>query len=378
MDLMEYKAKELFEKAGIPVSPGITVSSVDELREKDFEYPAVVKAQVQTGGRGKAGGIKFAENKGELLEAAAAVLGMDIKGHTVSKVMVTNKVNVSREFYFSVMLDRNTKKRIMIFSPCGGVDIEQTAKQDPEKIFKLEIDPLLGFSKPDAIYLAGKAGLYGEQSAKFAGMAEKLYKLSVNHYCMLAEINPLIVDESDDLIALDAKISIDDSAVQRLPDIAEYKASLETHPLVKEAADYKFLYIPCDETGEVVVMSNGSGMLMTCIDHITAAGMAVSAVLDLGGGSTAERIENGIRILLSTPNAKILFINIFGGITRCDEVANGIKAAVENHKMGAPILTRFEGTNKDKGLEIIEGLDNVIFADGLKEAIGKLITWKKS
>lgn len=271
------------------------------------------------------------------------------------------------------MLDRNTKHHIIIFSPCGGMDIEQTAKTDPDKIYKIPIDPLLGYSSADGIYLGGKAGLDYAQCKQLSSIIGKLYAMCKKRDCMLAEINPLVVNDEGNLVALDAKIMIDDSGVARQPDLAELQKESLTDPLVKEASDYNFLYIPCESDGDVVVMSNGSGMLMSCIDHLARRGRKVAAVLDLGGGATSDRIRHAVRILFSTPGAKQLFINIFGGITRCDEVAGGIHLAVTEDGVTHPVVVRFEGTNKDKGLEIIHDLDNVIYADGLISGVEAIV-----
>lgn len=374
VDLMEYQAKELFKDAEIPIQRGFTLSAPEEMAaiEKDLSYPLVVKAQVQTGGRGKAGGIRFAENSEELHTAVHAILGMNIKGHTVKKVMLAEKTEVRRELYLSILLDRDKKKHIVIFSPNGGMDIEQTAKKSPKIIYKVEIDPFLGLKSGDAFYLANKGGLTPEQAKQFWDILKKLYDLCKSHSLLLAEINPLALDAQGRLIALDAKITVDDAAIPRLPKIAGMKAAEDVPPLVAEAAQYNFLYIPCEEKGDIVVMSNGSGMLMSCIDHITKEGMAVCAVLDLGGGATADRICHAVRILFSSEKARIMFINIFGGITRCDEVAEGIRLAVKEFGITKPIVTRFEGTNKEKGLAIISNLANVVYADNLLSGVNKI------
>lgn len=364
MDLMEFEARTLFEEGGLPILKGMTVESTDQI-EGDFHFPVVVKAQVMTGGRGKAGGVRLAADETELKKVASEILGMKIKQFTVQKVLIVEKADIQQEMYLSILLDRNTKKHRIVFSPQGGVDIEQTAQSNPELIFKMDIDPLLGYNSQDGIYLADKAGLTGDLKKEFAALVGKLYGVVKANDCLLAEINPLITTQDGHLIALDAKISVDDSGIFRHSRLVEYKDAHTVEPLVREAAQYRFLYIPCDPEGNVVIMSNGSGMLMSCIDHITRHGNKVSAVLDLGGGSTADRIEHGIRILFQTPGAKILFINIFGGITRCNEVALGIRNAIENQKIEKPIVVRFEGTNKDEGLKIIEGLPCVIWADGL-------------
>lgn len=377
MDLMEFEARTLFTDGGLSVPKGLVVNELSQLEEKhEFIYPVVVKAQVMTGGRGKAGGVREVSNMNELKTTVANMIGMKIRDQTVEKVMIVEKVEIDREMYLSIILDRNTKKHRIIFSPRGGVDIEQTAKTNPELIFYLDIDPLLGYMVPDGIYLGTKAGLDAARSKELAALTGKLYSIVCNNDCLLAEINPLVLTKSDQLIALDAKISVDDCAIFRHAPLVKFKEAHITEPLVREAAQYKFLYIPCDPEGNIVIMSNGSGMLMSCIDHITRHGNKVSAVLDLGGGSTADRIEQGIRILFETKGAKLMFINIFGGITRCDEVANGIKNAIMNQNITNPVVVCFEGTNKDTGLEIIKDLSRVTYADGLirgEEAVRRLI-----
>lgn len=366
MDLMEFEARSIFADGGLPVPAGTVFAQGDELTG-DFTFPVVVKAQVATGGRGKAGGVKTAHDFDELKARAAEILGMKIGVHTVEKIMVVEKASIAKEMYLSILLDRNAKKHVIVFSPDGGVEIEKTAKEHPEKIFKIEIDPLLGCSSPDGIYLAQKAGLDLSQRKEFAALVGKLYETAKANDALLCEINPLVVTSEGKLLAVDAKISVDDSAVFRHPKLVEIQNAHQVEPLIAEASEFRFLYIPCDASGTVVIMSNGSGMLMSCIDHITKGGNKVSAVLDLGGGATADRIEQAVRILYKTEGAKILFINIFGGITRCDEVAAGIRGAVEKLGVTRPIVVRFEGTNKAKGLEIIEGLSNVAFADSLHE-----------
>ncbi len=373
MNLMEYKARDLFAEAGLPVSTGFTVDSIEELEQMEIPLPAVIKAQVETGGRGKLGGVKLADTREEAISHAKNILGMDIKGHIVKKLMVVKKVEIKDEMYLSVMLDRNTKHHIIIFSPCGGMDIEQTAKTAPEKIFKMPIDPLLGYLPEDGYYLGSKAGLSFAQAKQLSKIIGQLYALCKKRYCTLTEINPLVVNDEDNLVAIDAKVVIDDSGVAFQPDLMELKKESMTEELVKEADSFNFLYIPCDPEGDVVVMSNGSGMLMSCIDHLARKGRKVAAVLDLGGGATSDRIRHAVRILFSTPGAKQLFINIFGGITRCDEVAGGIHLAVTEDGVTHPVVVRFEGTNKDKGLEIINDLTNVIYADGLISGVDAIV-----
>lgn len=372
MDLMEYKARELYQKYQVHTTNGVVVECLDELPAKTagLAYPLVVKAQVQTGGRGKAGGVKFAENKDELTEAAGKILGMNIKGHVVKKLLIAEKAEISKECYLAIMLDRMVKSPVIIFSPEGGVDIEETAKKAPDKIFRIPVDPTIGVRDYIARYIIGKSGLGMEFCDKMHDLLNKLYKMFCEYDCTLVEINPLGVTQDGELTALDGKVSVDDSALYRQPDILEFRNSIGEDALVVEARKFNFLFIPCDSDGNIAVMSNGSGMLMSCIDIITKHGMKVGAVLDLGGGATSDRIKEAIRILLSDAGFDALFINIFGGITRCDEVAAGIKAALENIAGNKLVVVRFEGTNKDKGLEILKTVEgDVVFADSLAEGV---------
>lgn len=380
MDLMEFKARELFEMAGLPVKKGVVGETVEELvaaieANKEITFPLVCKAQVQVGGRGKAGGIKMADNMDQLKEVAGQILGMDIKGHIVKRLMAVEKAEITKEFYLSIMLDRLTKCPLVIFSTQGGMDIEEVSKTTPELIHKIPVNPLSGMTKEVTSDLAQKAGVEGKTAEQFEEVLVKLYDFFMARDCMLAEINPLAIDCEGNILALDGKVSVDDSSLYRQPEVAEFKKSLEKDEdeLIKEARDWNFLYIPCDSKGTIAVSSNGSGMLMSCMDRIHDNGMVVYAGLDLGGGATAEKIKEAIRIISTGDQVKAIFINIFGGITRCDEVAGGVRLAKETYGIDKPIVIRFEGTNKDKGLEIIQGLDNVIYADGLIQGVEELV-----
>ena len=379
MDLMEYRAQGLFAKYNIPCCLGIVVNDLDELeRQKDvLKYPAVIKAQVKTGGRGKAGGVKFADRYEDVKMVAEAMFGMNIKGHTVKKLMISEKKSVDREFYLSVILDRGTKCPVFMFSPDGGMEIEKLAKEHPDRIYKTVVTPSFGAKDYIANYFGTKAGLDNTQIKELNVLIKNLYKLFCEYHCLLCEINPLAIDASGHIIALDGKISIDDSALPKFPEFAAPEDGEVVHPLVKEAAGYNFLYIPCDSEGDVSVISNGSGMIMSCIDHIAKHGSKVRSSLDLGGGATANRIQEAIRIVLSDPDIKILFINIFGGITRCSEVALGIKGAIETYGVKVPVIVRFEGTNKEIALETIKTLPNVINVDGLISGVEALCKIKK-
>ncbi|HBR02800.1 MAG TPA: succinate--CoA ligase subunit beta, partial [Ruminiclostridium sp.] len=357
MKLLEYKAKELFEQFGVPVMHGCVVDDLGTIAQTienaGLTYPVVVKAQVQIGGRGKAGGIRFADNAGEAGEHCRALLHSELKGYRVDKLLIVEKAEHEIEWYLSIMLDRLSKRPMIIFSAEGGVDIEETSRISPSRVHKLVIDPMIGIQAYMARYFLSASGLSLDYLGRMHELLCNLYRCFNAYDCMLCEINPLILDKKGQFIALDSKVDIDDSALYRLPDMAAFRDSIQEEALIREARDFGFLYIPIEKDGSIAVMSNGSGMLMSCIDLISREGMKVCAALDLGGGATSERIAQAVRILVSTPGIKALLINIFGGITRCDEVAGGIKLALMSAKKNMTAVIRLEGTNKEKGLEII-------------------------
>lgn len=380
MKLLEYKAKELFDKYNVPTMNGCVVDASEtmeaEINKAGLTYPVVVKAQVQIGGRGKAGGIRFAETPAEAKQHCEDLLFSELRGYKVNQLLIVEKSqNNKTELYLSIMLDRMTKRPMIIFSANGGVEIEQTAKEDPDKIIKLVVDPFVGIKDYMASYMLSKSGMDMSYKNQLTAMLQKLYAIFMDYSCMLVEINPLVINTQDKLVALDGKIDIDDSALFRLPDIQEFAAKLQPdNPLINEAAKFNFLYIPIEEEGTIAVMSNGSGMLMSCIDLITKEGMKVSAVLDLGGGATSDRIKEAMCILLETPGVKAVLINIFGGITRCNEVAGGVKLALEGKHEDKIVVVRMEGTNKQQGLEIISSIRDVdiVSVPGLKECVKAL------
>ncbi|MBQ8506493.1 MAG: acetate--CoA ligase family protein [Clostridia bacterium] len=379
MKLMEYQAKLLFQKYALPVMHGCVIDRVEDLASaietEKVSYPLVVKVQIQSGHRGQAGGIQFADNFEEAKKHSENLLGREMLGYTVKKLYLVEKADYKTEWYLSIMLDRLSKQPIIIFCAEGGMEIEETAKVNPSAIKKIVIDPMIGVQDYMARYLLSSSGLDIAYTKQLDALLKKLYKCFMDYDCMLTEINPLVVDNNDQLIALDGKVDIDDSALYRLPDVMAWRDELPVEDLVKEAREFDFLYIPCEEGGSIAVCSNGSGMLMSCIDMITKNGMHVGAVLDLGGGATAARIREAMRILFSTPGVKAVLINIFGGITRCDEVAGGVKLAMENGDLdGKFIVVRMEGTNKDIGIGIINSLDaDVVLADGLRESVATLL-----
>ena len=340
-----------------------------------LRYPVVVKAQVQIGGRGKAGGIQFANSIEQVKEHVNRLLGSVLKGYKVNDLLVVEQSRHETEWYLSIILDRLSKYPLIMFSDLGGVDIEETAKKFPERIKTLSVNPMIGIQDYMARYLLSGCSLSLDFLPQLDGILKKLYQVFVRYDALVTEINPLVVDEGNQLIALDGKVEVDDSALYRLPDIQAYRESMAEEDFVKESRKYDFLYIPIQSGGSIGVVSNGSGMLMSCIDMITKESMDVGAALDLGGGATSERISEAMRIMFSTPGVKAVLINIFGGITRCDEVAEGVKLAIERHGLQEKLVViRMEGTNKEIGVDIIRGLSgNVILVPGLRESIRALI-----
>lgn len=376
MKLMEYQARETFANYGIPVMNGVVIDTLDHIEEKiaGLKFPLVVKAQVQVGGRGKAGGIQFAENAGELKEKCESLLFTTLKGHKVNKLMIVEKAFGRKECYLSVILDRLNKTPMIIFSAEGGVDIEETAAVNPEAIIKIPVDPAIGIRKYTVRYIINKSGVKPEILPALYDLIRSLYRMFADTDALLAEINPLLINEDNTVTALDGKVDVDDSALYRQPGIVRYREELQEEELVLEARKFDLLYIPIEENGDIGVISNGSGMLMSSIDLISKAGMIVGAALDLGGGATAARIREAVRIVLSNNKIHNLYINIFGGITRCNEVAEGVNAAMASQPEGKYVVVRLEGTNKEEGISILKtsGSD-ILSVDGLAEGVNALV-----
>jgi len=374
MNLLEYMARDVFDAYDIPSTSGFVASTVDELKNlaPGLTYPMVIKAQVQTGGRGKAGGVKFPENPDEFVEMGKSILGMSIKGLKVEKVFCYPKVDIDREMYLSFTLDRKTKLPVMIFSPEGGVEINEIAEKNPEKLVKQLIPAGSALDDFYIRYAVDKTGLEAQYVDEFATICKKLYDAFIKHDCMLAEINPLIVDPDGHLLALDSKVDIDDNALYRHPETLPFKDEMTSDEWVREARSFDFLFIPIKDEGNIAVISNGSGMIMSTIDLISKNGMDVTCALDLGGGATAERIQEALRIVASRENVDTIFINIFGGITRCDEIARGIEGALAKLS-DVRLMVRLEGTNKDVGLEHLRSFGgNIRIVDGLDEGVAAL------
>ena len=375
MDLMEYKAHELFNECDIPSAKGVVCDSAVQVEglAAGLNFPVCIKAQVQIGGRGKAGGIKFADSVEEAQKASRDILGMDIKGHAVKKVMIVEKVEIEKEFYLSIMLDRLSKCPIIIFSRAGGVDIEETAKKNPDAVVKVLIDPFVGIRDYTVRYLINKTGVDAGLFEQLFDFLKKLYEMFLKYDCLLTEINPLAITKDNELKALDGKISVDDNALSRQPEILEFRNLLDEDELVIKARQQRFLYVPCEPDGNIAVMSNGSGMVMSCMDLISKKGMKVGVAFDLGGGATSDRIAKAVEIVLSNENIDTLFISIFGGITRCDEVAGGVKLAMESQTKEKTVIVRIEGTNKDRGTDIINSIKgNVVPVGSIIEGVDEL------
>lgn len=358
MKLLEYQAHELFHRYGIPSAQGFAFSSVEELESAldKIAFPAVIKAQVQTGNRGKAGGVAVVRSREELMKKASDIFALKIKGLPVRKIFLTAFIEKSAEFYLSFTIDRKTKFPIMIFSSSGGMEINEIAESDPSKIIRTLIEPFQGIQPHLIQYIFDKSGLDKKYFSQLYDIITKLYTVFMECDCLLAEINPLVVDKCDTLMALDAKIEIDDSALIRHEEFKALRDELTDNPLVREARAWDFLYIPIASEGNVGIISNGSGMIMSSLDLLTKKGVKVSCALDLGGGATSERVKEAIRIVFQTQGVDLVFINIFGGITRCDEIANGIRMALEKHPQYR-VVVRMEGTNKQLGIQVIQTMN---------------------
>ena len=386
MKLLEYQARAIFEKFDIPVMNGVVIDSLEGIPEKIAEanltYPVVIKVQVQIGGRGKAGGVKFANNAEEAVEIAKQLYHLNVRGYIANQLLIVEKANVAKEWYMSIMLDRNTKCPLLIFSPCGGMEIEQVAKETPDKVAKVAIDPLRGVQDYTIRYMMSSTGMdVNGEDKKYVGqlteIVKKLYKAFFDYNTMLVEINPLGVTDDDTILALDGKVEVDDNAMQigKLPDIVAFRDQLQEDQRVIDARQYGFHFIPIDDNGTVGIMSNGSGMMMSCLDLITKRGMVVGEGLDQGGGAVAEKLCEGVKIMFRNPAIKVLLVYIFGGITRCDEVCGGIKMALDQLPDDKRVVVRIEGTNKETAMEIIESMkDKVTAVDNVPEAVEAL--WK--
>jgi succinyl-CoA synthetase beta subunit len=364
VDLYEYQGKRYFARFGIPVSPGGVADTVEEAVERAEEagYPVVVKAQVKVGGRGKAGGIQLAADAEAVRRHAAAILGMDIKGQRVQRLWIEHASDIAREYYVSFTLDRSAKKHLCMVSARGGVDIEEVASSDPGAIARRHVDPLEGLSADMAAELVAEAGLDPEARPQAAELLGLLYRGYVEGDCDLAEINPLILTTEGKVHALDAKVTLDDNATFRHPEWAEFAGTETTDPRERLARDKGLQYVGLD--GFVGIIANGAGLAMSTCDVVEQVGGKPANFLDIGGGANAAQMANALEVINSDEKVRSIFINIFGGITRGEEVANGIVEAMGRVEIASPIVIRLDGTNAEEGRRILaehgaQGLESV-------------------
>lgn len=353
MKIHEYQAKDVFASFGIPIPKGRVATTTDEAREIANEYgrPVMIKAQVHVGGRGKAGGIKYCANADEAVGNASAILGMNIKGLTVRKVLVTEAIDIAHEVYVGIIIDRANKLPVVMVSGEGGIDIEEVAAKTPEKIHKLHIDPVRGIQPFQARELAFRIYSNPATATQAAAIIQKLYKCFMDADCSLAEINPLVTTPSGEVIALDAKINLDDSALYRHPQYEELRDVEPNEESENEARKMELSYVGL--SGNIGCVVNGAGLAMATMDLVKHHGGDPANFLDIGGSSNPEKVVTAMRIILRDVNVKAVLFNIFGGITRCDDVATGIVKAVNEFKPKVPIVVRLTGTNEEKAREIL-------------------------
>ena len=357
MDLYEYQGKQYFARYGIPVSAGGVADTVEEAvaAAEAAGYPVVVKAQVQVGGRGKAGGVKLAADAAEVRLHAADIIGLDIKGHVVRRLWVEHATDIAEEYYASFTLDRGAKAHLAMVSARGGVEIETVADEDPEAISRLHVDPATGFDERQARELVERAGLPEVAREGVVEVLEKLYRCYEEGDADLVEINPLVLTPDGRVHALDAKVTLDDNAAFRHPEWDAFRDIDELDERERLARSKGLQYVGLD--GTVGIIANGAGLAMSTCDVVNQVGGSPANFLDIGGGANAEVMANALEVINSDPLVRSIFINIFGGITRGEEVAKGIVAALERVDIGSPMVVRLDGTNAEEGREILLGVD---------------------
>jgi len=353
MDLLEYKGKQVLKRYDVPLSAGAPAATVDEAlaAAEQIGYPVVVKAQVKIGGRGKAGGIKLAGDAEAVREHAGAILGMDIRGHTVHELWIESATDIASEYYAAVVFDRSAKAPLVMLSTQGGMDIEQVAAENPEALATLHVDPLVGFQPFHGRRLAFEAGVDADVVRPVATMLATLYAAFVGEDATLVEINPLVITPDRRVIALDAKVTLDDNAAFRHPDHAGLDDSRDADPQERMASERGLTYVKLD--GDIGIFGNGAGLVMSTLDVVAHAGGAPANFLDAGGGAKAEAIAASVDVILSNPNVKAVLFNVFGGITRCDEVARGIIDAYGLLKPTVPFVVRLDGTNDAEARKLL-------------------------
>ena len=353
MDLLEYQGKQLFRDHGVPTPDGQPAQTAQEALEaaEDLGYPVVIKAQVLIGGRGKAGGIKVANDREEAREHAEAILGMDIRGFTVRELYVEKASDISEEYYAAVLLDRGAKKPMVMLSRMGGMDVEEIAERDPTAIARVHVDPLVGFQDFHGRRLAFEAGIADDVIRPVGALLARVYETFVEEDAMLVEVNPLLVTEAREVVALDAKVTVDGNALYRHPDVAAMRNPGAEDPQEQMARERGLTYVKLD--GSIGVLGNGAGLVMSTLDVVAQAGGRPANFLDAGGGSKAEAIVDAVEVILSDPKVDAVLFNIFGGITRCDEVARGLVTAFGQIDVTVPFVVRLDGTNDQEGRQII-------------------------
>ena len=354
MDLYEYQGKELFRRFGIPVSEGRLAATPEEARAAAEEIggPVVVKAQVLTGGRGKAGGVKLADDPQDAEEKARDILGLEINGHVVRKLWIESASEIAKEYYLSITFDRGKKQPLFMLTTQGGVEIEQVADETPEALARLHVDPLEGYQPWQARRLIYAAGIDDPNEQKqLLSIVEQLYRCFVETDAMLAEINPLVVTPEGEVKALDAKFTVDDNALYKHPDVAEMRDVEAADPLETFAREKGVTYVKLD--GDVGILGNGAGLAMSTVDVVAHVGGRPANFCDLGGGGDAEGVVDALEVITRDPQVRSIFFNIFGGITRCDEVARGILTALDRMDISEPIVVRLDGTNAEEGRRIL-------------------------
>lgn len=380
MKIHEYQAKDLFRSADIPVPNGRPAQTVEDAVTvaDSLGYPVVIKAQVHAGGRGKSGGIKVVHDKKLANQAASAILGMTIKtaqtgdsGKVVSTLLVEEAANIESELYLSILPDRKSGAIMIIASRAGGMDIETVAKKDPAAIIRLAVDPLMGLRSHHSREIAFGLELSSDLFKDFSALLEKLYHLVVGKDLLLCEINPLVITKEKSFLALDAKVELDSNAMFRQKELTDLYDPLEDDPLEVEAAKFNLNYVRLD--GNIGTMVNGAGLAMATMDVIKRAGGLPANFLDVGGGANSTMIANGFRILLGDPNIKAIFINIFGGILRCDLLANGVVEAINQVGLPVPIVVRMAGTNAEEGQTILRDSSlSLTIVDNLNDAVSNI------
>ncbi|MFC8733752.1 ADP-forming succinate--CoA ligase subunit beta [Luteimicrobium sp. NPDC057192] len=364
MDLFEYQARDLFEKHGVPVLGGVVATTPEEAREGAVKLTGggdgvvVVKAQVKVGGRGKAGGVKLAKSADEAAEKASEILGMDIKGHTVHRVMIAEGAQIEEEYYFSVLLDRANRSLLAMASKEGGMEIEQLAVERPDALARIEVNALTGIDAAKAAEIVAAAGFDADVADKIADVIQKLWTVYKEEDATLVEVNPLVKTASGDIVALDGKVSLDENAAFRHPDHEALEDKAAADPLEAKAKENDLNYVKLD--GEVGIIGNGAGLVMSTLDVVAYAGESHGGVkpanfLDIGGGASAEVMAAGLDVILNDAQVKSVFVNVFGGITACDAVANGIVKALQilGDEANKPLVVRLDGNNVEEGRRIL-------------------------